>query len=68
MKNCDTCGGATEHPINVSLDGRTGHYDSFECAIHDVAERCAHCDCVILGHPVYAGEAAYCCQHCSGLS
>ena len=68
MQNCNTCGAPAQRPISVDFDGKSGVYDSFECAIHDVAERCSHCDCVILGHAVYAGEAPYCCEHCSGRS
>ncbi|GAA1406596.1 hypothetical protein AUR04nite_05650 [Glutamicibacter uratoxydans] len=68
MATCSTCGNETERPLELAYDGRAGKYDSFECAIHDLAERCAHCDCTIIGHPVYAGGAAYCCEHCSGIS
>lgn len=66
MQTCDTCGNSTEHPLELTRSGRTGHYDSFECAIHSMAERCAHCGCAILGHAVRQDGQAYCCQHCTG--
>lgn len=68
MPTCNTCGNQIERSLEVAYEGQRGVYDSFECAIHDLAERCAHCDCTIVGHAVYAGGAAYCCEHCSGLS
>ncbi len=40
-------------------------FDSFECAIHALAPRCAHCGCAIIGHGVEAQGAIFCCAHCA---
>jgi hypothetical protein len=40
-------------------------FDSFECAIHALAPRCAHCDCRIIGHGVEAKGKIFCCAHCA---
>ena len=45
--------------------GRSGTFDSFECAIHALAPSCAHCGCKIIGHGVEAGEDVFCCAHCA---
>ncbi|MGJ3402276.1 hypothetical protein [Glutamicibacter sp. Je.9.36] len=65
MQTCDICGNASETVFTLSRNGRSGRFDSFECAIHAMAERCAHCGCAILGHAVHHGPEAYCCQHCA---
>ena len=40
-------------------------FDSFECAIHALAPRCAHCGVRIVGHGLEQGGAIYCCGHCA---
>ncbi len=65
MQTCDTCGNGNEPLFSLTKGTRTGNYDSFECAIHDMAERCAHCQCAIMGHAVRREQLAYCCQHCA---
>jgi hypothetical protein len=42
-------------------------FDSFECAIHAMAPKCAHCDCRIIGHGVEANGKMYCCASCAKL-
>jgi hypothetical protein len=39
-------------------------FDSFECAIHAMAPRCAHCQCQVIGHGVEAGGVIYCSAYC----
>jgi hypothetical protein len=39
--------------------------DSFECAIHAIAPRCAHCDCHVIGHGVEVDGEIHCCAHCA---
>jgi hypothetical protein len=51
--------------MELTVDGTTHVFDSFECAIHAVAPRCDHCGCTVIGHGVQAGEAVYCCAHCA---
>jgi hypothetical protein len=40
-------------------------FDAFECAIHALAPRCGHCECMIVGHGVEADGVIYCCAHCA---
>jgi hypothetical protein len=61
---CEVCGNTYDKPLQVSLEGRTMTFDSFECAIHAMAPVCAHCGCKIVGHGVEVG-AVYCCAHCA---
>lgn len=66
MDTCATCGRAAEDLFSVSRDGMSRNFDSFECAAHLMAPRCAHCQCTILGHPTRHEGAAFCCAHCAG--
>jgi hypothetical protein len=40
-------------------------FDSFECAIHQLAPTCAHCGCRIVGHGIEAGSQMFCCANCA---
>ena len=65
MDTCDTCGNLYDKTFTITKGGKTGTYDSFECAIHALAPTCEHCGCRILGHGVEAEERMYCCAHCA---
>lgn len=65
MAICDVCGNDYDKAFRVEQGSRSGTYDSFECAIHAMAPRCAHCHCTIIGHGVESGNAFYCCAHCA---
>lgn len=65
MAACDVCGNNYARSFSVSQGGVTGTFDSFECAIHAMAPRCAHCECVVIGHGVDADGRVYCCEHCA---
>lgn len=65
MKTCHTCGNRYDKCFDVTKDGETFSFDSFECAVHSLAPRCEHCQCRILGHGVEAGERIFCCAHCA---
>ena len=65
MPSCDVCGNEYDKAFRVTQGGKTMTFDSFECAIHALAPRCAHCGCRILGHGVEAGSNIYCCAHCA---
>jgi hypothetical protein len=39
--------------------------DSFECAIHALAPKCAHCGIRILGHGLEDDGTFFCCDHCA---
>ena len=66
MQTCETCGNDYDKAFQVTMQGSTHTFDSFECAIHALAPRCAHCDCRILGHGVEANGSFFCCAHCAG--
>ncbi len=65
MAICDVCGNDYDKAFRVDMGGRSGTFDSFECAIYALAPRCAHCHCPIIGHGVESGSAFYCCAHCA---
>lgn len=62
---CDVCGNDYAHAFTVTQDKRTMTFDSFECAIHAMAPRCAHCACAIIGHGVSREGVIFCCAHCA---
>jgi hypothetical protein len=62
---CDVCGNEYDKTLTVTADGRTGTFDSFQCAIHAMAPKCTHCGCRIIGHGVEADGAFFCCAHCA---
>lgn len=68
MAVCDVCGNDYDSPLSVTQGGRTGVFDSFECAAHAFAPECAHCGCKILGHGVQVGTSVYCCANCARLA
>lgn len=66
MSTCDVCGNHYDKTFTLVQGERRGTFDSFECAIHAFAPRCAHCQCAIIGHGVEADdEAIYCCASCA---
>ena len=67
MAVCEVCGNDYDKAFELSRGGETHTFDSFECAIHALAPRCAHCDCRIVGHGVEAADSRiFCCAHCAG--
>lgn len=65
MARCDVCGNDYDKAMQITRQGRTMTFDSFECAIHALAPECAHCKCRVIGHGVEAGGKVYCCAHCA---
>jgi len=65
MATCEVCGNEYDKAFEVTKEGQGHVFDSFECAIHALAPRCAHCDCQIIGHGVEADGTLYCCAHCA---
>ena len=65
MAQCDVCHNDYDKSFTVSMSGRTGTYDSFECAIHDMAPVCDHCGCRIVGHGAEANGKMFCCANCA---
>jgi nitrite reductase/ring-hydroxylating ferredoxin subunit len=68
MATCEVCGNDYDKSFEVMMQGSSHVFDSFECAIHALAPRCAHCGCRIVGHGVEASGAIYCCAHCAEQS
>ena len=68
MAKCEVCSNDYDKPMRIEIGGKSHVFDSFECAIHALAPRCAHCECAIVGHGVEAGGIVYCCAHCAGAS
>ena len=62
---CEVCGNEYDKAFEVVQDGESHTFDSFECAIHALAPRCAHCGCAIIGHGVEADGQIFCCAHCA---
>jgi len=66
MATCDSCGNDYDKPLEITKDGQTHTFDSFECAIHKLAPRCDHCGVTIIGHGLEAGDGRFfCCAHCA---
>src|SRR4029079_5603482 len=68
MARCEVCGNDYEKAFEVVLEGKHHTFDSFECAIHALAPKCAHCDCHVIGHGVEENGKIYCCTHCADMS
>jgi hypothetical protein len=62
---CEVCGNEYALAFRVIAAGRTHVFDSFECAIHQLAPLCEHCGCRVLGHGVEASGRFFCCAHCA---
>lgn len=65
MAVCEVCGNDYDKSFEVSRDGESHTFDSFECAIHAIAPECAHCRCRVIGHGVEVGDSIYCCANCA---
>jgi len=66
MATCDSCGNEYDKPLEITKDGQSYTFDSFECAIHKLAPRCDHCGVTIIGHGLQAGDDRFfCCAHCA---
>jgi hypothetical protein len=68
MTACETCGNDYDKAFTVTVGGATHTFDSFECAIHMLAPKCAHCGCRIVGHGVESRGTYFCCAHCAHTS
>jgi len=68
MAKCDLCGNDYDKAFQVTRNGRSWVFDSFECAIEMMAPKCSHCGCKIIGHGMEKGEDMFCCAHCAGQS
>lgn len=65
MAKCDVCGNDYDKAFRIEAQGKSGTFDSFECAISAMAPSCEHCGCKIIGHGVEANGSIFCCAHCA---
>ena len=65
MAVCEVCGNEYDKAMEITIGGESHTFDSFECAIHAVAPRCAHCGCAIIGHGHETAGRMFCCAHCA---
>lgn len=65
IQTCEVCGNEYDKPLEILQNGISHYFDCFECAIHGLAPRCAHCGCRIIGHGHEASGEMYCCAHCA---
>ena len=65
MATCANCGNEYDKTFEVTRDGETKSFDSFECAIAVMAPTCEHCGIRIIGHGVEADGRMFCCAHCA---
>jgi hypothetical protein len=68
MAICEVCGNDYDKAFQVQMDGTTHTYDSFECAIHALAPRCAQCGVRVTGHGLEKQGSIFCCGHCAGAA
>jgi hypothetical protein len=62
---CEVCGNEYDKCFEVLMDGKSHIFDSFECAIHALAPKCANCGISIIGHGMEASGSFFCCAHCA---
>jgi hypothetical protein len=68
MATCDVCGNEYDKVLEITHQGQSGTFDSFECAIHALAPACAHCGIKIIGHGRERDGTIYCCDHCASAA
>lgn len=68
MDKCETCGNEYDKCFEITRDGESHTFDSFECAIQAMAPTCQHCRCRIIGHGLEANGVFFCCDHCAASS
>lgn len=68
MEKCENCGNEYDKAFHVVMAGKTHVFDSFECAINQLAPFCHHCETRIIGHGIEAAGRMFCCAHCAQSS
>jgi hypothetical protein len=68
MARCEVCGNDYDKAFSVTMAGKAHTFDSFECAIHALAPRCAHCGITIIGHGLESAGTFYCCGNCASAA
>jgi hypothetical protein len=67
MGKCNRCGNEYDKSFDVTANGKTYTYDSFECAISELAPECDACGVKIVGHGVEGDNMIFCCAHCAEM-
>ena len=65
MNVCENCGNNYDKAFKVVMNNQEHIFDSFECAINQLAPLCEHCQSRIIGHGVEAAGQMFCCSHCA---
>jgi hypothetical protein len=65
MAVCETCGNDYDKAFEVKMNGQTHTFDSFECAIQELAPRCTRCSVRIIGHGLEDDGTFFCSDHCA---
>ena len=68
MPKCELCGNDYDKSFQVIYQGEYHTFDSFECAIQQLAPTCSHCTCRIIGHGIESAGQFYCCAHCASMA
>jgi hypothetical protein len=67
MSICKQCGNDYHNTFVITMNGESHTFDSFECAIAQLAPSCEQCGNRIIGHGVEALKHVYCCAHYAHL-
>jgi hypothetical protein len=62
---CATCGNQYDKSFQVTMNGATHTFDSFECAIAKLAPKCKHCGLRVIGHGHEKSADIFCSAHCA---
>ncbi|HRE09706.1 MAG TPA: hypothetical protein PK605_00900 [Ignavibacteria bacterium] len=65
MAKCMKCGNEYDKSFEIKMNERIYIFDSFECAISELAPRCKHCGCIVIGHGLENDGIIYCCSNCA---
>jgi hypothetical protein len=68
MNACEHCGNEYDKAFQVTVEGKSHTFDSFECAIQVLAPKCEICGVRIIGHGLEADGHFFCCDHCARKS
>lgn len=65
---CEVCGNDYDKPLEIDYRGNHHVFDCFECAVTELAPRCANCQTRVIGHGMEAGDEIYCSAHCARVA
>ena len=60
-EKCVVCGCEGPEMFTAGYREKEGTYCNISCLVHDLADRCNCCGCVILGHVFTDAEGNTCC-------